>query len=104
MSLTICGAEDQGFVIDNINWNVEVSTAICMANGLTDYDVVITATDDSGASTQLTVEVQDPMINDAPVPVNPVTGEPDSSLPFPSFLATLAMLGAALILRRRSEE
>lgn len=104
MSLTICGAEYQGFVIDNINWNVEVSTAICMANGLTDYDVVITATDDSGASTQLTVEVQDPMFNDAPVPVNPVTGEPDSSLPFPSFLATLAMLGAALILRRRSEE
>ena len=48
MQLTICGADYQGFNINGINWDVDVSTAICMANGLTNYDVVITATDESG--------------------------------------------------------
>ena len=75
-----------------------------MANGLTDYDVIITATDDSGASTQITVGIQDPMSNDLPLPANPIDDGSDSSLPFPSFLATLAMLGAALILRSKNEE
>ena len=75
-----------------------------MANGLTDYDVVITATDDSGASTQVTVGIQDPLSNDMPLPDNTAADESDTSLPFPSFMATLAMLGAALILRRKSEE
>ena len=64
MSLTICGADYQGFTIDGINWVVEVSTAICLANGLTNYDVLITAVDESGASTQLAVGIPSPMVED----------------------------------------
>ena len=102
MMLTICGAEYQGFNINGINWEVEVSTAICMANGLTNYDVLITATDESGASTQLMVAVPSPLVDDN-VPL-PEPAEVEEALPAVSFLATLAMLGAVALLRPRKVE
>ena len=46
MSITICGWNTKA-TIDGINWAVKVSTAICLANGLTDYDVVIKAVDEA---------------------------------------------------------
>ena len=104
MSLTICGADYQGFTIDGINWVVEVSTAICMANGLTDYDVVITAVDESGATTQLAVAIPAPLVEDATtIAPNPSDVE-DGALPSISFLATVCMLGAAVVLRRKDDE
>lgn len=104
MRLTICGADYQGFNINGINWDVEVSTAICLANGLTDYDVTITATDESGASTQVLVKVNAPVLDQTPI--DPVSTEPmdDDALPSLSMLATLSMLGAAVMLRRGSED
>ena len=102
MSLTICGASYQGFIIDNIDWTVEVSTAICRANGLTDYDVVITAVDESGEPTEITVGIPSPVVDEATAP--PVqTNDDDDSDPLPSvsMMATIAMIGAALLLQRR---
>ena len=83
MRLTICGADYQGFNINGINWDVEVSTAICLANGLTDYDVTITATDESGASTQLLVKVNAPVLDQTPI--DPVSTEPMDDDALPSF-------------------
>ena len=104
MSLTICGADYQGFSIDGINWAVEVSTAICLANGLTDYDVVITAVDESGEPTKLAVSIPSPVVEEV-APVTTPTEEDDSgALPSISFLATLSMLGAAMLLQRRRPE
>jgi len=103
MQLTICGEPYQGFEIDGINWNVEVSTAVCMAYGITDYTVVITATDESGASTEIVVGVDAPTLEE--VPISPPTTEPgeDSALPATSFIATLSLLGAAALLRREDD-
>ena len=104
MSLTICGADYQGFTIDGINWVVEVSTAICLANGLTNYDVLITAVDESGASTQLAVGIPAPVSDTGGDVAPPVTEEEAGALPSLSFLATISMLGAALLLQRRKHE
>lgn len=104
MSLTICGADYQGFVIDGINWVVEVSTAICMANGLTNYDVLITAVDESQASTQITVGIPSPVVEE-PTQTAPSLSDDDSgALPSISLVATLSMLGAALLLQRRRDD
>ena len=103
MSLTICGADYQGFTIDGINWVVEVSTAICLANGLSDYDVVITATDDSGATTEVAVGIPAPVVEDVIDTGEPVV-EADDALPSLSFLATMCMLGVAVLHRRKAEE
>ncbi len=104
MSLTICGADYQGFNIDGINWVVEVSTAICLANDLTNYDVLITAVDESGASTQLAVSIPSPVSEEPPAVAPPVVDDETGALPSLSFLATLSMLGAALLLQRRKPE
>ena len=101
LSLTICGADYQGFNIDGINWVVEVSTAICLANGLTNYDVVITAVDESGAETEIYVVIPSP-VPDEPTQTSPTVAEDETgSLPSISFMATVSMLGAALLLQRR---
>ena len=104
MSLSICGADYQGFNIDGINWNVDVSTAICLAYGLTDYSVLITATDESGASTVLAVAVNAPAEENNPIVPDTPGDTSESELPAPSILATIAMLGAALLLRREGDE
>lgn len=104
MSLTICGAEYRGFTIDGINWAVEVSTAICLANGLTDYDVVIKAVDESGEPTTITVGIPAPVVDDTPIVSPPLVEEDSGALPSLSFLATICMLGVAVLHRRKVEE
>ena len=104
MSLTICGADYQGFEINGINWVVEVSTAICLANGLTNYDVLITAVDESGASTQLAVGIPSPVVEEPPTIAPPMVDDETGALPSLSFLATMSMLGAALLLQRRKQD
>jgi hypothetical protein len=102
LSLEICEAETSGFVQDNINWQVDVSIAICMANGLENYDVIITATDESGASTSLTVGVNPPVLGEDPTLV--IEPAEDGALPSLSMLAVLSMVGIAALLGRRNEE
>ncbi len=104
LRLTICGEDYQGFNINGINWNVEVSTAICAAYGLTDYNVTITATDESGEDTPLFVEINPPVLDNVPVDPSTPTVVEDEPLPSISLLATLSMLGAAVLLRRKDEE
>tara|TARA_X000001036_G_scaffold232816_1_gene217465 strand:- start:876 stop:2885 length:2010 start_codon:yes stop_codon:yes gene_type:complete len=102
LSLKICEAETSGFVQDNINWQVDVSIAICMANGLENYDVIITATDESGASASLTVGVNPPVLGEDPTLV--IEPAEDGALPSLSMLAVLSMVGIAALLGRRNEE
>jgi hypothetical protein len=102
MQLNICGSDYQGFTIEGINWNVDVSTAVCMAYGMTDYDVVITATDESGASTQVIVGINPPVVDDDPAAPSPVPEE-EAPLPAASLLSVLGMLGAAVLVRREPD-
>ena len=102
LSLTICGAETSGFTQDNINWRVDVSIAICMAYEMETYDVIITATDESGASTSLNVGVNPPDVEEAPTII--VDTADESALPSLSMLAVLSMIGIAALLGRRIDE
>ncbi|RJU92286.1 MAG: hypothetical protein DWC03_07085, partial [Candidatus Poseidoniales archaeon] len=77
--------------------------AICLANGLSNYDVVITAVDESGATTQLAVGIPAPVVEDVPDLSTPVEST-DDALPSLSFLATICMLGVAALHRRKVEE
>ena len=74
-----------------------------MAYGITDYTVTITATDESGASTELVVGVDAPTVEDTIL--NPPVTEPgeEGALPATSLLASLSMLGAAVLLRREDD-
>ena len=102
LSLTICGAETSGFTQDNINWRVDVSIAICMAYEMETYDVIITATDESGASTSLNVGVNPPDVEETPTII--VDTADESALPSLSMLAVLSMIGIAALLGRRIDE
>jgi len=72
-----------------------------MAYGLTDYDVVITATDESGGTTQVMVEINSPVVDDTPVA--PAPREPETALPAASLLSVLGVLGAAVLVRRKPD-
>ena len=108
LSLNICGANAANFDQTNINWEVEVSIAICMANELTTYDVTLTATDDSGASTSIVIEVSEPNSLENNVDKNAGNtidgGEGNGSLPSLSMMSVIAMIGCAFILSRREDE
>ena len=106
MRLSLCGADYTDFTIENINWAIEVSTAICLANNLEVNEVLLTVTDDSGASTQLQVSIERPdATQDDPNIGNPEPSmDSDGALPSLSFMATLSMLGAAMFLRRQNRD
>lgn len=99
MSLTICGADYQGFSINGINWEVEISTAICLANGLSNYDVLLKATDDSGATTSLLVHIEPPSSPDDNIRSPMPPASEDSALPAMSLISSLCILGFAAMLR-----
>jgi len=108
MTLQLCGSSATDFTIAGINWEIDVSIATCVLQEISTYDVVITATDESGVESSLEVNVEDPdaqdSANDDSSSNDGDSGEKGSALPSVSLLATLsvALLGAALI--RREEE
>ena len=108
MTLQLCGSSATDFTIAGINWEIDVSIATCVLQEISTYDVVITATDESGVESSLEVNVEDPdaqdSSNDDSSSNDGDSGEKGSALPSVSLLATLsvALLGAALI--RREEE
>jgi len=104
LRLSLCGADYTDFTVEGINWAIDVSTAICVANTLEVTHVTLTATDDSGGVTELTAIVDAP-ISDEPSGVpEPAPASDEDSLPFLSIHLVLACLGAALVLRRADEE
>ena len=106
MRLSLCGAEYTDFTIENINWAIEVSTAICLAYSLEVNEVLLTVTDDSGASTQLQVGIERPDAtqDDSDIGNPEPSMDSDSALPSLSFMAALSMLGAAMFLRRQDRD
>ena len=61
MVLSICNGQTSNFNRDNLAWEIQVSIANCIQNNVeSPYNVVIVATDESGASTTLSIDVVDP--------------------------------------------
>ncbi len=100
----MCGADYTDFTVDGINWAIDVSTAICVANALEVTQVTLTATDDSGGVTTLTASVNAPDVEEPTGVPEPAPADEEDSLPFLPVHLVLACLGAALMLRRTGEE
>ena len=105
LSLTLCGSQASDFTKVGKNWEIDVSIATCVQQGITDYDVTISATDESGVVSSLSVMVSDPYANnDDSQSEDSDDGEAESSgLPSVSFMATLTvtLLGAAFARRKQ---
>tara|TARA_B100000925_G_scaffold290459_1_gene275710 strand:+ start:1171 stop:3102 length:1932 start_codon:yes stop_codon:yes gene_type:complete len=102
LSAVMCGDTTTEFSTTGDAWIVSLSTAKCIADGLTQFDVVLSATDSVGAVSTVDVSVPDPNSDDEVDSGSTDTSSEDSGgLPSLGMFATLvAMLGAALLLRR----
>ena len=108
LSLALCGSQASDFTKVGKNWEIDVSIATCVQQGITDYDVIISATDESGVISTLSVMVKDPYANDddSQSTTDNDNGDSESSgLPGVSLMATLTvtLLGAAFALRKQEE-
>ena len=108
LSLALCGSQASDFTKVGKNWEIDVSIATCVQQGITDYDVTISATDESGVISTLSVMVKDPYANDddSQSTTDSDNGDSESSgLPGVSLMATLTvtLLGAAFALRKQEE-
>ena len=102
LSATMCDETSTGFNINGDSWSVTLSIANCMAQGITDYYVLITATDSVDAEGSADVTIPDPFASDnSGTDSVDDTSEESSGLPSIGMLASvIAMLGAALSRRK----
>jgi hypothetical protein len=103
LSAVMCGDTTTEFSTNGDAWSVSLSTAKCVADGLTQYDVVVSATDSIGAISTEDVSVPDPNAADdsGGGETTDTTSDDSGGLPSLGMFATIvAMLGAALLLRR----
>lgn len=101
LSATMCGETTTSFTTNGDNWDVSLSIAKCVADGLTQYDVVISATDSVGAIATVDVSVPDPYAGETTDPTITKDSDEGSGLPSIGIFATvISMLGAAVLLRR----
>lgn len=109
LSLRICGSETNDFLRVGSSWEIDVNIVSCslQTSPVTAYEIVLTATDESGLITTLSVYVPDPYANDNSDNNDgetPIVGE-EESLSAISMMATLSitLLGAAFAGRARKE-
>ena len=102
LSADMCDETSTGFTTNGDDWSVTLSIANCVAQGLTEYYVVITATDSVDAISSTDITVPDPYSTDNSGTENTDdTSEEESGLPsIGMFASIVAMLGAALLARR----
>ena len=99
----MCGETSTGFTTNGEAWTVSLSIAKCIADGLTFYDVVITAEDSAGESFLVGIQIPDPYDSDNNNQdiTDDGSDKEESGLPSIGIFATvISMLGAALLLRR----
>ena len=107
MTLSICNGQTSNFNRDNLAWEIQVSIANCIQSNIeSPYSVVIEATDESGATTSLTIDVINPNAGGSNSVVDDSTEEEASGsiLPAPGFIATLliGLVAAGWVSSRRN--
>ena len=81
--------------------DVTLSIANCVAQGVTQYDVVITAADSEGATATLEINVANPFEQNDDSDNAIIEVQEESGLPSLGMFATvICMLGAALLVRK----
>lgn len=101
LSAVMCGETQTSFTSNGDNWDVTLSIAQCVADGLTEYNVVISVTDSVGAIATVDVSVPDPFSEGGNEQSEITKDSEESGLPSIGIFATvISMLGAAVLLRR----
>jgi hypothetical protein len=107
MTLSICNGQTSNFNRDNLAWEIQVSIANCIQNNVeSPYNVVIVATDASGATATLSIDVVDPNVGGSDTTGEGTTDSEESSggiLPAPGLFATLivGLVAAGWVSSRR---
>ena len=96
MTLSICNGQTSNFNRDNLAWEIQVSIANCIQNNVeSPYNVVIVATDASGATTSLSIDVIDPNAGGSDTSGGTSSSDSEeasgSILPAPGLIATLVV-------------
>ena len=111
LALVICGYPTNDFTREQgkSGWSIDVNIVSCSSQNppVTSYDVTITATDESGSVTTISVFVPDPYgSTDSTQSTDSDSNEvAEEGLPAVSMLATLSvtLLGAVLVGRQRKD-
>ena len=102
LSATMCGETTTSFTSEGSNWAVSLSIAKCVADGLTVYDVNITATDNNDEPTSVEISVPSPFVQNNGDATDTTQSEEESGLPSVGIIATLiSIIGAATVLRKQ---
>ena len=104
LMLSLCSGSTTDFTQVGTNWEIDVSIASCMSQGITEYDVIISATDESGVIGTLSVFITDPYAeDDSGIAI--VDGEPseEGGLPSLSMLSTLIITLLAMAFWQRKQ-
>jgi len=104
LMLSLCSGSTTDFTQVGTNWEIDVSIASCMSQGITEYDVIISATDESGVIGTLSVFITDPYAEDDSDTVI-VDGEPseEGGLPSLSMPSTLIITLLAMAFWQRKQ-
>ena len=108
LSLKLCGYTTNDFLQVGSGWEIDVNIVSCSSQNppVTTYDILLTATDESGTMTTLSVYVPDPYANDdGDVADESSTGSEEEAVPAVSLMATLSitLLGAAIAGKTRRD-
>ena len=102
--LSLCGGSTTDFTQVGTNWEIDVSIASCMQQGITEYDVIISATDESGVIGTLSVFVADPYAEDnSDYPGDESKPSEEGGLPSLSMLSTLIITLLAMAFWQRKQ-
>jgi hypothetical protein len=99
----LCGAGDEA-TLQGEAWEADVKTIACDQQGISTYEVVITATDASGGEASISASLNPPEAEE-PEPVNPPAEEPQSRgfIPHPGVFASVLCLAISAVLSRPSD-
>ena len=103
MSLSICNGSATNFIRDGTNWEIDVSVASC-GQTTTGYDVIISATDESGVIGTLSVFIPDIYADDnADIVIDNGKPSEEGGLPSLSMLSTLIITLLAMAYWQRKQ-
>ena len=102
--LSLCGGSTTDFTQVGTNWEIDVSIASCMQQEITEYDVIISATDESGVIGTLSVFIPDPYAEDnGEIIIDDGKPSEEGGLPSVSMLSTLIITLLAMAFWQRKQ-
>ena len=102
MTWSLCGGSSSSFIIQGNTWETEVSIITCVQQGIEEYNVVISASDESGLMSTERALVTDGEVDSGQEPVV-LTEEPEDGLPSIGIAFTVISIALASLVYRRKD-